>query len=204
MPWEFKQSSFDFTPYYRAKANEDTETAASIEEIRTICWAGGLDEQPELNSENKGEDWFARQVSGIDNSPEVPVPVIGELKLGSSDNVYSCRIEFDNSAGETVIGEGRLNVTSSEDVAEQQTRAQSILSGSINSNLQDSWFDINQVCSGGSTCTVSGIVPNKDDLSGEVNNNPTMNLRRIWQQNLSYSFSQMNSGDLSNYMKNGN
>lgn len=204
MPWEFRPSSPDFSTYYSAKAEEDTETAASIEEIRTVCWAGGLEEQPEFTSENKGEDWFARQVSGIGDSPEVPVPVIGELELGSSDNVYSCRFEFDNSAGETVIGEGRLNVTSSKDVAEQQTRAQSILTGSIKSSMRDNWFNITKVCNGGSTCTVSGIVPGKDDLSGAVNNNPTMNLRRVWQQNLSYSFNQMNSGDLSSYMKNGN
>lgn len=205
MPWEFRQSALgSLTSYYEAKQAEDTETAASIEEIRTVCWAGGLEEQPEFNSGNEGEDWFTRQVSGIGNSPEVPVPVIGELELGSSDNVYSCRIEFDNSAGETVIGEGRLNVVSSSDVAEQQTKAQSILTGSYNSNLQDSWFDITKVCSGGSTCTVTGIVPGKDDLSGPVISNPSMNLRRIWQQNLSYSFSQMNSGDLSSYMKTGN
>jgi len=204
MPWEFRQSSSFFTTYYEAKDDEDTETAASIEEIRTVCWYGGLDNQPEFNSGNKGEDWFARQVSGIGNNPQVPVPVIGELELGSSDNVYSCRFEFDNSAGETVIGEGRLNVTSSPDVGEQQTRAQSILTGSIKSNLKDSWFNITKTCNGGSTCTVSGIVPSKDDLSGAVNNNPTMNLRRIWQQNLSYSFSEMSSGDLSSYMINGN
>ena len=204
MPWEFRPSSPDFSTYYSAKAAEETETAAKIEEIRTVCWAGGLDEQPEFNSGNKGQDWFARQVSSIGDNPEVPVPVIGEMDLGISDNVYSCRFEFDNSAGETVTGEGRLKVVSSDDVAEQQTKAQSILTGSYNSNLRDSWFDITKVCSGGSTCTVSGIVPNKDDLSGSVTSNPTMNLRRIWQQNLSYSFNQMNSGDLSGYMKNGN
>ena len=204
MPWEFRPSSPDFSTYYSAKAAEETETAASIEEIRTVCWAGGLNDRPEFNSGNKGQDWFARQVSGIGDSPEVPVPVIGELELGSSDNVYSCRFEFDNSAGETVTGEGRLKVVSSDDVAEQQTKAQSILTGTYNSNLQDSWFDIAKVCSGGSTCTVSGIVPDKDSLSGAVISNPTMNLRRIWQQNLSYSFNQMSSGDLSSYMKNGN
>ncbi|MCF2164978.1 MULTISPECIES: hypothetical protein [Halobacterium] len=203
MPWEFKQDPDFLTSYYEAKQDEDTEPEAAIEEIRTVCWAGGLDHQPEFNSGNKGEEWFARQVSGIGDNPQVPVPVIGELKLGSSDNVYSCRLEFDNSAGETVTGEGQLNVVSSEDVAEQQTDAQSILTGSYKSNLRSSWFNKNNVCGGGSTCAVSGQVPSKDDLSGSVNKNPVINLRRIWQQKLGYSFNQMNSGDLSNYLKNG-
>lgn len=54
MPWEFKQDPDFLTSYYEAKQDEDTEPEAAIEEIRTVCWAGGLDHQPEFNSGNKG------------------------------------------------------------------------------------------------------------------------------------------------------
>ncbi|WP_347720268.1 hypothetical protein [Candidatus Nanohalovita haloferacivicina] len=196
MPYEFRTSSSFLTTYYEAKEDADNDQAATIESIRALCWDGELSERPSLDPSTREEDWFAKEVTGVGTNPQVPVPLVGKINT----NVYSCRLEFTNSNGAVITGEGNLDVRSTDDVAKAQTRAQSLLKGSFNDNIQKSWFDEQAVCGG---CSFPLDVE-KSDLTRRVISSQVEKMNEMWQQNLSYSFDKMGASEISDYLKNGN
>ncbi|QKQ98195.1 hypothetical protein GKQ38_01510 [Candidatus Nanohaloarchaea archaeon] len=184
-PYVFREVTADpqFTSYRQARLDED-KSAATLEQIRSVCWEGTASEKPsEFNSSNSG-DWFAKEVTGIGTSPSVPVPVVGNFSASSSSvGDYTCKFEFINSNGNPVRVQGNL-VAISHEAAAKQHRSLAILTGEYSTWINPDWFAESTICGG--SCS---LLIEKEDLNGTVPQSQVRRLTSQWKDNLGYSYS---------------